>query len=87
MLLFGFLNWRGRTHAEFSQLWRRAKLPVEAVSGPPRWLLRRPLLKNWELPFGRGIALWQISERDKDFIIRRVQERLAATGDAFEVER
>ena len=86
MHLSGFIRWHGRTHVEYSQLWRKAKLPVEVVTSPPRWLLRRRLLENWEMPFGRGLVLWRITESDKDSIINKVSDALVARGDAFEIE-
>jgi hypothetical protein len=64
MHLFGFVTWHGRSHVEYSQLWRKAKLPVEVVTSPSRWLLRERLLKNWEMPFGRGLVLWRITKGD-----------------------
>jgi hypothetical protein len=83
MAIIGFLRWHGRTHIEFNQLWRRAMLPIEVTPNPPRWLLRRPLLKDWELC---GINLWKISEKDKDLILKRVEEKLANLGDTYEIE-
>ncbi len=87
MFWFGFIRWHGRTHVEYNQMWRKATLPVEVLTNPSRWLLRKPLLTNWELPFGRGLVLWRIREKDKEFIIQRVVGELTSTGDAFEVEQ
>jgi hypothetical protein len=87
MSLFGFIRWRGRTHVEYSQLWRRARLPVEVLTDPPRWLLRKKLLANWEIPFGKGLTLWQISEDDKQVIVAKVGAQLTSRGDTFEVEQ
>jgi hypothetical protein len=87
MFWFGFTRWHGRTHLEYNQMWRKARLPVEVLTNPSRWLLRKPLLRNWELPFGRGLVLWRIREKDKEFIIQKVVSELTSTGDAFEIEQ
>jgi hypothetical protein len=86
MRIFGLITWCGRSHVEYSQLWRKARLPVEVVTSPSRWLLRKRLLRNWELPFGRGLVLWRISESQKEVIIDKISSDLLARGDAFEVE-
>lgn len=86
MHLFGFIKWRGRTHVEYSQLWRKATLPVEVIPSPPRWLLRRRLLKNWKIALSRGLFLWEMNEGDKDAILKRVSDALVARGEAFEIE-
>jgi hypothetical protein len=83
---FGFVKWCGRSHVEYSQIWREAHLPVEVLTNPPRWLLRKRLLKNWVLPFGRGWTLWRIREEDREKIIGKVGRELASKGEVFEVE-
>jgi hypothetical protein len=84
--MFGLVRWHGRTHVEISQVWRKARLPIELMNNPPRWLLRKNLLTRWELPFGR-FALWRLTESEKEALVAKVGQQIATRGDAFEVER